>query len=116
MEENTFPDIGSMNDQELKDLIAQLADEEREALSTLTDNGFIVESREIDRRNVEDFFRDVRESTDQLRVTVLTTLLHVLVDHEIAASRSVLSQIGETVFGRLSKLNPRFSPPTGPSS
>jgi hypothetical protein len=30
MEDNTFPDIGSMNDQELKDLIAQLADEERE--------------------------------------------------------------------------------------
>jgi hypothetical protein len=30
MEENTFPDIGSMSDQELKDLIAQLAEEERE--------------------------------------------------------------------------------------
>ena len=30
MEDKTFPDIGSMNDQELKDLIARLADEERE--------------------------------------------------------------------------------------
>jgi RsiG-like len=30
MDDNTFPDIGSMNDQELKDLIARLADEERE--------------------------------------------------------------------------------------
>jgi hypothetical protein len=30
MEDNTFPDIGSMSDQELKDLIAQLAEEERE--------------------------------------------------------------------------------------
>jgi hypothetical protein len=30
MEDNTFPDIGSMSDEELKDLIAQLADEERE--------------------------------------------------------------------------------------
>jgi hypothetical protein len=28
--EDTFPDIGSMNDQELKDLIAELAAEERE--------------------------------------------------------------------------------------
>jgi hypothetical protein len=28
--EETFPDIGSMSDQELKDLIAQLAEEERE--------------------------------------------------------------------------------------
>jgi hypothetical protein len=30
MEDNTFPDIGSMSDQELKDLIARLAEEERE--------------------------------------------------------------------------------------
>ena len=29
--EDTFPDIGSMSDQELKDLIATLAGEEREA-------------------------------------------------------------------------------------
>jgi amino acid transporter len=35
-----------------------------------------------------------------LGITVLTVLLNVRVDHEIAASRSVLSQIGETVFGR----------------
>ena len=33
-------------------------------------------------------------------ITVLTALLDVRVNHEIAASRSVLSQIGETVFGR----------------
>ncbi len=33
-------------------------------------------------------------------ITVLSVLLHVRVDEEIAASRSVLSQIGETVFGR----------------
>jgi amino acid transporter len=33
-------------------------------------------------------------------VTILSVLLHVRVNEEIAASRSVLSQIGETVFGR----------------
>jgi amino acid transporter len=33
-------------------------------------------------------------------ITVMTVLLHVRVNEEIAASRSVLSQIGETVFGR----------------
>jgi hypothetical protein len=33
-------------------------------------------------------------------ITVLSVLLHVRVNEEIAASRSVLSQIGETVFGR----------------
>jgi amino acid transporter len=35
-----------------------------------------------------------------LGITLLTALFHVRVDQEIAASRSVLSQIGETVFGR----------------
>lgn len=35
-----------------------------------------------------------------LGITVMTVLLHVRVNEEIAASRSVLSQIGETVFGR----------------
>ncbi|MDP9118714.1 MAG: APC family permease [Actinomycetota bacterium] len=35
-----------------------------------------------------------------LGITILTVLLDVRVNHEIAASRSVLSQIGETVFGR----------------
>jgi amino acid transporter len=33
-------------------------------------------------------------------ITLLTVLLHVRVNKEIAESRSVLSQIGETVFGR----------------
>ncbi len=33
-------------------------------------------------------------------ITVMSVLLHVRVNEELAASRSVLSQIGETVFGR----------------
>ena len=35
-----------------------------------------------------------------LGITILSQLFHVRVTEEIAASRSVLSQIGETVFGR----------------
>ena len=35
-----------------------------------------------------------------LGITLLSVLFHVRVNEEIAASRSVLSQIGETVFGR----------------
>ena len=35
-----------------------------------------------------------------LGITMLTVFLDVRVNHEIAASRSVLSQVGETVFGR----------------
>ena len=51
------------------------ADEsEREALLTLVEHGFLVESREADRQNIEHFFTNVHESREQLRVTVLTTL------------------------------------------
>ena len=53
---------------------AAFTDEQREALTTLRDNGFVVDSRETDRQNVRDFFHSVRESQDQLRLTVLTTL------------------------------------------
>jgi uncharacterized protein len=53
---------------------AVLTDEQRSVLDTLCENGFVVESREADRQNVRDFFHTVRESQDQLRVTVLTTL------------------------------------------
>ncbi|HEV3216859.1 MAG TPA: radical SAM protein [Vicinamibacterales bacterium] len=48
--------------------------EEREALVTLTEHGFIVPSREADRAALDKFFDDYREDTEQLRVTVLTTL------------------------------------------
>jgi uncharacterized protein len=53
---------------------AALSAEEREALSTLADQGFVVPSREAERQHIDDYFHDVRESQDQLRVTVLTTL------------------------------------------
>ena len=43
-------------------------------MTTLAENGFIVEDRDTDRRNVRDFFHSVRESREQLRMTVLTTL------------------------------------------
>jgi uncharacterized protein len=53
---------------------ASLTSDERDALSTLAEHGFIVESREAERRRLDAFFRDVREGDEQLRVTVLTTL------------------------------------------
>ena len=52
----------------------KLATEEREALVALTEHGFIVPSRESDREALNKFFTDYREDTEQLRVTVLTTL------------------------------------------
>ncbi len=48
--------------------------EERDAIGTLSEHGFIVESRDADRDNLRAFFHEVRESTEQLRMTVLTTL------------------------------------------
>jgi uncharacterized protein len=54
--------------------LAWLSAEERDALEELSDNGFVVTSRVEERRAVEAHFREVRQSTDTLRVTVLTTL------------------------------------------
>ena len=51
-----------------------VSDPERDAVATLAENGFIVESRDADRQNIEDFFNEFRAGQDQLRVTVLTTL------------------------------------------
>ena len=49
-------------------------DEEREAIDALVENGFVVESRERERADLRQYFANLREDTDQLRVTVLTTL------------------------------------------
>ncbi len=51
-----------------------LSSTERDALSTLSEHGFIVDDRDSERRHIEQWFRDLRESDDELRVTVLTTL------------------------------------------
>jgi uncharacterized protein len=78
---NTFTDAQLIVSREVVDVLDGVASsdrafsvEEREVLTTLQENGFIVESRDADRRQLEQFFRDFRESRDQLRVTVLTTL------------------------------------------
>jgi uncharacterized protein len=48
--------------------------DQREALVTLTEHGFIVPNRAADTEALNRFFTDYREDTEQLRVTVLTTL------------------------------------------
>ena len=48
--------------------------EAREALSLLSDQGFLVDDRDADRRALDQFFSDIRSDTTELRVTVLTTL------------------------------------------
>src|SRR5688500_8923775 len=78
---NTFTDAQLIVSTDVADLLDRVergtnawTSDERDALATLAENGFIVEDRDTDRRNVRDYFRTVRESREQLRMTVLTTL------------------------------------------
>jgi uncharacterized protein len=78
---NTFTDAQLIVSRDVSDLLDRIAagafnptPDDRQAVSTLSENGFIVESREADRRNIENFFTEFRNGQDQLRVTVLTTL------------------------------------------
>ena len=80
---NTFSDAQLIVSRDVAELLDRVAASgtaaiatasEREALSTLAEHGFIANSREAERQALEQFFRGVRESTEQLRVTVLTTL------------------------------------------
>ena len=48
--------------------------DEQDTLTQLAAHGFVVQDRETERLALDRFFRDVREDTSQLRVTVLTTL------------------------------------------
>jgi uncharacterized protein len=47
---------------------------ELEALEQLRDNGFIVSDRQTERQDLDRFFTRVTSSTDELNITVLTTL------------------------------------------
>jgi uncharacterized protein len=48
--------------------------DEREALTTLADLGFVVESRDADRQALDAYFDTIKHDASQLRLTVLTTL------------------------------------------
>jgi uncharacterized protein len=80
---NTFTDAQVIVSRDVASLLDRVAADgphapysadERAALGTLAGEGFLVADRAEERQRLADFFRDVRENTDQLRVTVLTTL------------------------------------------
>jgi len=78
---NTFTDAQLIVSSDVAELLDRIEGgtngwnaEEREALATLAENGFIVESRDADRDNLRQYFHEVRQSREQLRTTVLTTL------------------------------------------
>ena len=47
---------------------------ERDAFDLLSENGFFVPDYATDRRNMADYFHRIKHSTDELHITVLTTL------------------------------------------
>ena len=47
---------------------------ERETIESLVENGFLVDSREREQQALGEYFTNLREDNEQLRVTVLTTL------------------------------------------
>ena len=78
---NTFTDAQLLASSDVTELLERIArggspatGEERDTVEALFENGFVVESREHEQAELRKFFTDLREDTDQLRVTVLTTL------------------------------------------
>ena len=78
---NTFTDAQLLASPDVTGLLDRIKSgeqrfdiEERETIQSLVENGFIVDSRDDEQQALKQFFTDMREDTDQLRVTVLTTL------------------------------------------
>ena len=78
---NTFTDAQLLVTPDVVDLIDRVAAGHRPLTPTelttidqLAEHGFLVADREAERRGLEQYFRDARESTDALKITVLTTL------------------------------------------
>ena len=79
---NTFTDAQLIVSRDVVELLdrldgasaGELSDEARESIEQLTAQGFIVRDRDTERQDLKAFFREVREGTDTLKITVLTTL------------------------------------------
>jgi len=67
-------DVAALLDRMEKGVLAGPDDEERSAIDLLWENGFLVESRDADRRRLDDYLDGVKSSAHELNVTVLTTL------------------------------------------
>ena len=78
---NTFSDAQLLASPDVTSLLDRISrgesavnDDERESLDALVENGFVIESRAQEAAALDDYFRTLRDDTEQLRVTVLTTL------------------------------------------
>jgi uncharacterized protein len=97
-----------------------LTADDRETLVALTEHGFIVSGREADRQALDKFFADTREDTEQLRITVLTTLQCNFAcdycfqgdhgDYNKTADRMSLetsAQVAQWIESRIDELHPK---------
>jgi uncharacterized protein len=77
---NTFTDAQLIVSRDVVGLLDRVhrsdefSHEERETIEQLTEHGFVVADRDTERSELRTFFREVRESTETLKITVLTTL------------------------------------------
>ena len=78
---NTFSDAQLLVSPEVTSLLERVKRgdrtftiDEETALAALTEHGFVVDSREKEQEDLRQYFRSMKEDTEQLRVTVLTTL------------------------------------------
>jgi uncharacterized protein len=70
------PDVAHLLDRAANNLFVGWTptEEEREALDLLTENGFLVESRDADRARLDQYLTAVKSDTSELSITLLTTL------------------------------------------
>jgi len=68
------PDVTSLLERVGRGQTSGLTSEERETLVSLSENGFVVSSRDDERAAIREYFTSVREDRDQMKITVLTTL------------------------------------------
>jgi uncharacterized protein len=78
---NTLSDAQLLVSADVADLLDRVGrgdstfrDDERETVDVLRENGFLVSSREHEQRELQEYLTGLREDTEQMRVTVLTTL------------------------------------------
>ncbi len=78
---NTLSDAQLLVTRDVSDLLTRVdsgdlafTPDERESIATLADNGFVVTDRAQERAALQEFFGSLREDTEQMRLTVLTTL------------------------------------------
>jgi uncharacterized protein len=78
---NTFSDAQLLATPDVTALLERIArgddrfeGDERDTVDALLENGFVVESRDHETRSLREYFTNLRDDTEILKVTVLTTL------------------------------------------